>query len=102
MVTEETRQMSFEDIKSSKEKRYKQILEVLEGKQMTAKEIAVKLYEKGLIPTSERNFTAPRLTELCDKGKVKSLEKKKRCKWTGKMVAVYEIVKDGQNGRSFL
>ena len=31
---------------------------------MTAKEIAVEMYKKGYIPSDERNFTAPRLTEL--------------------------------------
>ena len=75
-----------------KEKRYRQIKEILnELKQATAKEIAVVMYKKGYIPISERNFSAPRLTELRKKGVVE-VAKKKRCSYTGKTVAVYELV----------
>lgn len=73
-----------------RETRYKQILEVLEGREMTAKEIAVAMQCRGEIPTSERNFTAPRLTELTQKGVVEPIGKTK-CKYTGKTVAVYAI-----------
>ncbi len=73
-----------------RERRYKQILEVLEGKQLTAKEIAVEMQRKGYTPTSERNFTAPRLTELSQRGVVEPIGKK-RCQYTGKTVAVYKI-----------
>lgn len=73
-----------------RETRYKQILEVLEGKEMTAKEIAVEMQRIGYIPTSERNFTAPRLTELTQKGVVEPIGKK-HCQYTGKTVAVYAI-----------
>lgn len=73
-----------------KQKRYKQILEVLEGKQLTAKEIAVEMHHRGYIPTTERNFTAPRLTELSHNGVVEPIGKKK-CQYTGKTVAVYAI-----------
>lgn len=90
MITAETRQMSFEDIKAKKQKRYEQILDRLD-KPKTAKEIAVELFELGLIPSTERNYTAPRLTELEFYGKVKVIDKKK-CDYTGKMVAVYERI----------
>jgi len=73
-----------------RETRYKQILEVLEGKQLTAKEIAVEMQRRGYIPTSERNFTAPRLTELTQNGTVEPIGKKK-CQYTNKTVAVYQI-----------
>ena len=53
--------------------------------------IAVELFELGIIPSNERNYTAPRLTELTDKRLVKVTGKKK-CNWTGKMVAVYEKI----------
>ena len=72
-----------------KQKRYMQILEVLDGnKEMTSKEIAVEMCNRGYIPTSERNFTAPRLTELSIKGVVEPIGKKK-CQWTNKTVAIY-------------
>lgn len=89
-ITQETRQMSFEDISEQRKQRYKQILDNL-NEPMTAKELAVKLYEKGLIPTSERNFTAPRLSELEYRGEVEVIDKKK-CSYTGKKVAVYRKV----------
>ena len=55
---------------------------------MTAKEIAVEMFELGMIASTERNYTAPRLTELEKMGYVEVIGKKK-CEWTGKMVAVY-------------
>lgn len=91
MITYDTRQLSFEDIKEKRQVRYKQILSRLDTPK-TAKEIAVELFELGLIPSTERNYTAPRLTELEKIGKVKAIGKKK-CKYTGKTVAVYEVIK---------
>jgi len=89
-VTSQTRQLSFNDIQEKQKVRYEQILDRLD-KPKTAKEIAVELYEIGTIPTAERNYTAPRLTELEKRGIVKAVSKKK-CEWTGKTVAVYERV----------
>ena len=63
----------------------------MNGNQMTAKETAVEMYNRGYIPTSERNFSAPRLTELEKKGLVKVVGKKK-CEYTGKTVAIYKKV----------
>ena len=76
-----------------KEVRYKQIIEVLSeaSEPMTAKEIAVELCKLGKIPTSERNFTAPRLTELSKIGVVEPVGKK-TCKYTKKTVAAYELI----------
>ena len=74
-----------------RETRYKQILEVLEGKELTAKEIAVEMQKRGFIPKTERNFTAPRLTELTHKGIVTPTSKKK-CQYTGKTVTVYRLI----------
>lgn len=91
--TLDTRAESHEKV--DKNKRYSQIIEVLKvGKEMTAKEIAVAMALKGDIPTSERNFTAPRLTELSKKGIVEPIGKEK-CEWTGKTVAVYRLI-EGQ------
>lgn len=89
-ITFSTRQLSFEDIKEKRQRRYEEILDRLESGAKTAKEIAIELYEMKLIPSPERNYTAPRLTELEKMGKVKVVDKKK-CQWTGKTVAVYEI-----------
>ena len=88
MITYDTRAEAHESI--DKQKRYSQILEILQGKELTAKEIAVEMFNKGYIPTSERNFTAPRLTELSIKGIVEPIGKKK-CEYTGKTISVYKI-----------
>ena len=85
--TLETRYESNEKV--DRQKRYSQIIEILqEGKQMTAKEIAVEMYNRGYVPTNERNFSSPRLTELMQKGIVEQVGKHV-CKYTGKKVAVF-------------
>lgn len=94
MITQQTRQLSFEDIKQKCKIRYEQILDRLLTGTKTAKEIAVELYELGIIPSTERNYTAPRLTELEKMGLVQVISKKK-CDYTGKMVAVYQIIPEG-------
>lgn len=76
-----------------KQKRYKQIIECLKEYGdigLTAKECAVLMMRKGYIPTTERNFTAPRLTELSKTGVVEPIGKKV-CSYTGKTVAVYAL-----------
>lgn len=93
IVTYTTRSESNENV--DKTKRYKQIIEILTGgKEMTAKEIAVEMWNRGYIPIPERNFTAPRLTELSYKGIVEPVGKEK-CFYTGKTVAVYAL-REGQ------
>lgn len=93
-ITHQTRQLSFEDMQLKKKIRYAQILNRLVKGNKTAKEIAVELFELKLIPSAERNYTAPRLTELEKIGLVKSVNKK-ICQYTGKKVAIYEITQDG-------
>ena len=89
MTTLDTRAEAHEQV--DKAKRYRQIIECLiENPQMTAKEIVVRMFEKGYIPTTERNFTAPRLTEMSQRGIVEPIGKTK-CKYTGKTVAVYGL-----------
>lgn len=90
MVTLETRSEAEQEI--DKKKRYRQIIEILtENKEpMTAKEIAVEMFKKHWIPSSERNFAAPRLTELCEEGIVDTLGKK-RCEYTNKSVTIYGL-----------
>lgn len=88
-VTKDTRADANDSV--NKNLRYKQIIECLDtDKEMTAKEIAVMMMSKGFIPTSERNFVSPRLTELGKVGVVEPIGKKK-CKYTGKMVTVWRL-----------
>lgn len=88
MITYETRRASNKTI--DREIRYKQILGILKNSTMTAKEIAVEMCNLGFTPNSERNFSAPRLTELVDKGLVEVIGKKV-CEYTGKTVSVYKL-----------
>lgn len=92
--TLETRSDSFETV--DKDKRYKQIIEILKEHKngLTAKEIAVEMMLKKYTPTSERNFTAPRLTELSKKGIVEPIGKKK-CQYTNKTVSIFAL-REGQ------
>lgn len=89
-----TRQLSFEDIKPKKKIRYMQILERLLYGNKTAKEIAVELFDLEFIPSTERDYTAPRLTELEKMGYVEETAKK-ICEYTGKSVTVYKITQKG-------
>ena len=86
-ITQTTRQMSFDDIQDKTKIRYIQILNRLD-KPKTAKELAVELFDLGFIPSTERNYTAPRLSELEDMGMVKAIDKKK-CEYTGKTAVSY-------------
>lgn len=92
-TTLETRAESYESV--DKNKRYKQILEIMiDNKEpMTAKEISVEMYKRGFTPTSERNFSSPRITELLRDGMLDVIGKKK-CKFTGKTVSVYSLRED--------
>ena len=92
-ITYETRQMSFEDIQDKAKIRYIQILDRLDEPK-TAKELSVELYDLGFIQSTERKYTAPRLTELERMGCVKVVGKRK-CEYTGKTVAVYERTEKG-------
>lgn len=75
-----------------KQKRYSQIIETLKESinPLTAKEIAVIMWKKGYIPTSERNYTAPRITELLKDGKLECIGKKK-CEYSNKNVGVFKL-----------
>lgn len=93
-TTYETRAESHEKV--DKQKRYSQIIECLyeaekgQEKGLTAKECAYMMMQKGYIPTSERNYVSPRLTELGRIGKVEPIGKKV-CSFTGKKVSVWAL-----------
>ena len=71
--------------------RQKQVVEILEqGGEMSAKEIAVEMMNRGYVPTSERNWSSPRITELCRKGIIEPVGRKK-CQYSGKSVTVFAI-----------
>ena len=85
----ETRKESYDKV--DKQKRYLQIKEILSNwGELTAKQIAILMYKKGYTPTDERNYSAPRLTELCINGEVEIIGKTK-CEYSGKKVSVYKL-----------
>lgn len=90
LTTLDTKKESYDKV--DKGKRYREIIEILQENKrpMTAKEISVAMYQKGYTPTSERNFSSPRITELLKNGTLDIVGKKK-CKFTGKNVSVYEL-----------
>lgn len=89
--TFETRRASYETV--DKAKRYQQIIEIMQDldKPMTAKEIAVEMKKRGYSSTDERNVSAPRITELLEKGILDCSRVKVRCKYSGKMVSQFVL-----------
>lgn len=97
-IPSETRAEAHETV--DKQKRYRQIKEILAGSEgMTAKEIATEMMRRGYVPTTERNWSAPRLTEMLKNGVVDIIGKKK-CQYTGKKVSVYVLWKGGADAES--
>ena len=96
-ITNETRRESYASVKPDTKRHRQVILEILGGREMTANEIAEELYKKGVTPYYERNFAAPRLTELKSEGKVKTVGKK-YCGKTGRMIAVWaKVTEDAEH-----
>jgi predicted ArsR family transcriptional regulator len=93
-TTTETRRESHEAAKQGAAARRRVILEILaESGGMTAREVAGELHRRGHTPTDERNYAAPRLTELYKAGKIRTTGKK-LCQQTGRNVAVWAIGKE--------
>lgn len=67
MVTSKTRSLSFQAIKSERSKRYMQILEIIEDKEMTAREIEDEMLKREYVYDFDMNHVRPRITELIDK-----------------------------------
>ena len=82
-----------------KGKLFREIREILEGKQMTAKEIAVAMFDNRYINTTERQHVAPRLTEMVDAGDVEIVGDKK-CQYSGVRVYVYALKEKKHDKRS--
>jgi hypothetical protein len=91
-IPQETRRESYETTKQDAAARRRVILEILtehpDG--LTAREVTGELHRRGVTPTDERNFAAPRLTELYKDGKIR-VAGKKLCPQTGRNVAVWAV-----------
>ena len=91
-ITKETRRESYYAVLTTLTERQRTVLAILqECGNMTAQEIAYKLYKRRITPTDERNFAAPRLTELADKGLVQTVGKK-ICGKTGRNVSIWSAI----------
>ena len=91
-ITTDTRFDSMRRI--NKNKMYSLIIAALKScpeEGLTARECALQLYNEGKIFDHNRQMTAPRLTELEDKGVVKLIGKRFD-DLTGRMVSVYSLV----------
>lgn len=67
-TTAETRRAAYEGVLPQREKRCRLILDVLGSRKMTASELTEELVARGEIKYYDRNFVAPRLTELKQMG----------------------------------
>jgi len=91
LIPQETRRESYEAAKPDAAQRRRVILEILtERGGMTAREVSAELHRRGITPTDERNYAAPRLTELYKAGEI-TTTRKKICPQTGRNVAVWAV-----------
>jgi hypothetical protein len=76
-ITKATRKASYEAVQPKVKERSRQILEVLGSRSMTVSEITDELVKAGKIPYYNRNYVAPRLSELKDMGIVETCGRRK-------------------------
>lgn len=76
-TTRETRRASYDAVLPKVNDRARLILETLGDKEMTVSEITEELVSSGKIPYFNRNYVAPRLTELKDMNVVETCGRKK-------------------------
>ena len=91
-ITMETRRKSYNEIKHTLSKRESEVLEALGNNEMTANEIAYKLYQEGKTPFFNRNYVSPRLNSLESWGIVEVVGKKKD--FVGKTCSLYKKSED--------
>ena len=91
-ITKTTRKESFNKVNKTLGERQLMVLEFLkEDGEQTTRELAMNLWNRGHIPTPERNMVHPRLNELVKLGLVKVTGKKLDSDM-GRFVATYEVV----------
>lgn len=64
MITQQTRQLSFEDIKPKRLNKYIHILEIIGNNKMTAREVETEMNKRGYSKYFDMNHVRPRITEL--------------------------------------
>lgn len=76
-TTKETRRASYDAVLPKVKDRARLILDTLGDREMTVSEITDELLASGAIPYYNRNYVAPRLTELKDMGIVETCGRRK-------------------------
>lgn len=71
-ITRETRRASYKACLEKLSQRQRLVLETLGDRSMTISEITDELVSTGKIPYFNRNYVAPRLTEMRDEGIVET------------------------------
>jgi len=97
-ISKETRRQSYRAVLLTLTERQENVLNILKARgDMTAQEVAAELHRRGVTPSDERNFAAPRLTELAAIGLVWAVGKK-ICEKTGRTVAVWSATQNHGEG----
>lgn len=81
-TTRETRRASYDAVLPKVKERSRLILETLGNREMTVSEITDELVSAGTIPYYNRNYVAPRLTEMKDMGIVETCGRRKSTRST--------------------
>lgn len=87
-ITAKTRRES--NRKTDRSTQSQKVLQVLAGKELTAREVAVEMYAQGLLPYPARAVIQPRITELVEAGAIVAVGEKQD-DITGRTVAVYRV-----------
>lgn len=76
-TTRETRRASYDAVLPKVNERCRLILETLGSRSMTVSEITDELVASGALPYYNRNYVAPRMTELKDMGVLETCGRRK-------------------------
>lgn len=95
LTTLETRHDSYELVLRHVNKRYGQIIGILDGECMTIREMMYEMMKRGYIKEPDRNYVAPRVTELMVKGLIEPCGKKKD-NITNRMVTAFRLRKENE------
>lgn len=88
-IPKDTRRESYNAVLPTVKQRQSLILALLKERgPMTAQEVACELHKRGYTPSNERNFAAPRITELKEAGAIDATGKK-MCSTSGRSVTIW-------------
>jgi len=90
-ITTTTRRAAYDGIQVTRGDRCRIILDTLGSHEMTVEEIADELVKRGIVKYFDRNFVAPRLTELKQAGIVTVVDER-TSRRSGRKIAVWAIV----------